>query len=70
MARDPRRIYEVLEYIQDIWEKYPDLRLGQLLCNCVKYEPALYFLEDDELIKKLTATYHKESPSADKQKES
>lgn len=31
--RDPARIPEILRRIQAVWEKYPDLRLGQLLNN-------------------------------------
>ena len=29
--RDPERIKKVLAEIEKIWEKYPDLRFGQLI---------------------------------------
>ena len=50
--RDPERIPEVLHDIQRVWEAFPDMRLGQLLLNVVA-DPALYYLEDDELVHRL-----------------
>ena len=47
--RDPERIGPMLEVIKKIWEKYPDLRLGQLLCNAVP-ESLIYYIEDEALI--------------------
>ena len=35
--------------IGDVWKKYPDLRLGQLLLNCIG-DPMLYYVEDDKLV--------------------
>jgi hypothetical protein len=32
--RDPARIPEVLDLVRKACEKYPDLRLGQLIENC------------------------------------
>lgn len=53
--RDPKRIPIILKDLQTIWEKYPDLRLGQLLLN-LNYD--FYHVEDHELIKQLNDLYH------------
>ena len=50
--RDPKRIPGVLHDVQRVWETFPDMRLGQLLLNVVA-DPALYYLEDDELVHRL-----------------
>jgi len=54
--RDPNRIHGILEDLERLWKKYPDLRLGQLLENA-KYGLTgevemrdLFYLEDEELI--------------------
>ena len=54
--RDPERIDKTLEELGKIWKKYPDLRLGQLILNAAK-DPALYYLEDKQLIEILKETY-------------
>ena len=56
--RDPRRIPKVLNGLCDIWERYPDIRLGQLLMN-VASDPILYNIEDEELVKKVKEYYEK-----------
>jgi uncharacterized protein YihD (DUF1040 family) len=56
--RDEKRIPQILAELQKIWEKYPDLRLGQLLCN-VYSDPALYYKEDEDLIEGLKKFYFK-----------
>ena len=50
--RDPKRIPGILHDVQRVWEAFPDMRLGQLLLN-VAADPALYYLEDDELVHRL-----------------
>lgn len=54
--RNINRIGNVLETISKIWNKNPDLRLGQLLLNAVDSE-YLYYIEEDELIKILEEVY-------------
>ncbi|MCR4562305.1 MAG: DUF1040 family protein [Bacilli bacterium] len=54
--RDPNRIEKVLDEIKNIWQKCPDLRLGQLLLNVAR-DPELYYLEDDAIIEKLKTFY-------------
>lgn len=50
--RDPNRIPNVLHDVQRVWEAFPDMRLGQLLLN-VAADPALYYMEDEELVHRL-----------------
>lgn len=59
--RNPNRIPKTLSLIKEIWEKYPDLRLCQLIGNCFVYDRVeyLYYVEDDILIKALKRTYSK-----------
>lgn len=54
--RDVNRIDVILNEIKNIWKKYPDLRLGQLICNVIR-DPALYYIEDEDLIKELKELY-------------
>ena len=54
--RDPKRIDEVTALLNELWHKYPDLRLGQLICNVIQ-DPALYYIEDDKLIDILKEFY-------------
>ena len=48
--RDPERIPKVLEVVRRYWEKYPDLRLGQLVANM---SSSPYYLEDEDLVRRL-----------------
>ena len=54
--RDPKRIPKTLKLIEKIWTKYPDLRLMQIILNCVD-EGATYYTEDKELVKILKDIY-------------
>ena len=50
--RAPQRMEEVLQLVKDVWEQYPDFRLGQLLVNvCGKAD--LFYVEDEDLVKAL-----------------
>ena len=55
--RDPDRITPMLAKIEKLWKKAPQLRLGQLIGNCVREEILLYYMEDDVLLAKLEAMY-------------
>jgi hypothetical protein len=56
--RDPNRIDGILAQVAEIWKQYPDLRLGQLILNLHPGNPAaLYNLEDEALVRKLTVMY-------------
>jgi len=55
--RDPQRINEMLDLIEGIWKANPDLRLGQLILACCKYDTDLFYMEDDDLYKRLCERY-------------
>jgi uncharacterized protein YihD (DUF1040 family) len=59
--RNPKRIPKILKRLQKIWEKNPDLRLGQLIENVFPNTPYDYissnYLEDEEFIKTLEEYY-------------
>jgi len=50
--RDFKRIYRILELIEQIWRKNPDLRLCQLIGNCFEHGD-LYHQEDDVVEERL-----------------
>lgn len=54
--RDEQRMSAVLYQVKKAWEKYPDLRLGQLLMDCCGDESVMFNIEDDMLMENL----HKE----------
>lgn len=54
--RNKERIDDVCIRLAALWKKYPDLRLGQLILN-VMQDPALYYVEDEDLIVKLENHY-------------
>jgi len=59
MMRDPNRIEPILGLIREIWHRYPDLRLTQLIMNALKMAKDPYYVED-ETLKKALEEYKKE----------
>jgi len=53
--RDPARIPVILGQLEMLWERYPDLRLGQLILNVFRDD--FYHLEDEDLIDQLYSAY-------------
>lgn len=57
--RNPKRIPIILKEIEKYWEKYPDLRLGQIIINLNTllsentHETDLFYLEDERLVEGL-----------------
>lgn len=54
--RDPRRIEQILQVIREIWEREPDLRLGQIVVNAIRpIEPCpeIFAAEDGDLLEGL-----------------
>ncbi len=51
--RDPKRIKRICQLLENTWNRYPELRLGQLLINFVfgtqGRDSHIYFKEDDEI---------------------
>ena len=54
--RDITRIDKILSDIKEVWTTVPDLRLGQLLLNVLQ-DPALYYVEDEQLVSYLEKFY-------------
>ncbi|MBW3539174.1 MAG: DUF1040 family protein [Planctomycetes bacterium] len=51
---DPTRISEIIEIVETMWRLYPDMRLGQLLCNVAdNAEVHIWDLEDDTLLREM-----------------
>jgi len=51
--RDIQRIPRILGLVEKLWNKYPDLRLTQLIMNALKMNSDPYYVEDDKLHKAL-----------------
>ena len=54
--RNPKRIPELMNRLQKVWEANPDLRLGQLINN-VYWNYDIYHLEDEQIISALEGFY-------------
>ncbi len=50
--RNPDRIEPILNELQTLWLKYPDLRLGQLVCLGERNHDLVY-IEDLKLIENI-----------------
>jgi len=60
VVRDPERIGPMLDLIRTIWVQRPDLRLGQLIANCVVFDEDyddIYNVEDEDLAARLAVIY-------------
>ena len=56
--RDPLRIHRIVQLLEEVWFKVPDWRLTQLVINASDTDHncgPVFYLEDDEFEKKLTA---------------
>ena len=54
--RDANRIDEMLATLKRVWERQPDLRLGQLIVNAVRPKepsPEVFHSEDADLLQGL-----------------
>ena len=60
IMRDIKRIDEVLAALKENWEKVPDWRLGQLLCNLQSAAGSdLFYVEDDKFVELLEEYFNK-----------
>lgn len=51
--RDPQRIVDIMEIFMRVWERYPDIRFGQLISNILSTSTAyrntdIFYIEDDK----------------------
>jgi hypothetical protein len=53
-AVGPDRKKNVIDRLLDVWQRYPDLRLGQLIDNV---RVNLYYIEDLDLIREIEYSY-------------
>jgi uncharacterized protein YihD (DUF1040 family) len=54
MTRDPERIDEVLEELEEYWKENPDLRLGQIIANIAQYRCGFtdpFYISDDDMLR-------------------
>lgn len=54
--RPVKRIEPILKLLELIWKEHPDFRLGQLIGNVLE-GPALYYIEDEDLVKYVAQYY-------------
>tara|TARA_R110001583_G_scaffold134394_2_gene286092 strand:+ start:1127 stop:1615 length:489 start_codon:yes stop_codon:yes gene_type:complete len=65
---EPNIAKKLLETIETVWAKYPDLRLTQLLVNVIKPSEScseIYYVEDSKLIELLNELAAEELTSSD-----
>lgn len=65
---EPNSAKELLETIEKVWAKYPELRLTQLLVNVIKPSEScaeIYYVEDSKLIELLNELAGEESTSSE-----
>ena len=58
-ANTPEQKQEIIERLLALWLRYPELRLGQLICN--RFNKGAYFTEDFKLIEMLEQFYVEET---------
>jgi hypothetical protein len=54
--RAPERIEPILQLLQQVWLRHPDMRLGQLLVNAIRPRepcPEVFAIEDTVLARRL-----------------
>lgn len=53
--RDPKRIDRFCDELKEYWKRYPDFRFGQLVFNSLGQGPFMFYVEDDDAIKRIDA---------------
>jgi len=54
--RDHKYMDSFFQSLMEIWEKFPEMRFGQLIGNVVQ-DPVSYYMEDDKLVETLKKYY-------------
>lgn len=54
--RDINRIDKILDLVRELWEKYPDQRLGQIMSNYVFDNKIvdMFYVEDEDVINSIS----------------
>lgn len=54
--RDKQRIDKILDLVRELWEKYPDQRLGQIMYNYVfdNRMVDMFYVEDEDVINSIS----------------
>ena len=52
--------YEIMDFIYRFNKKYPEIRFGQLIDTMVTKEESLFYLSDEELVKRLKTLLEEE----------
>ena len=63
--RDPARIDRMLSQLRELWHRYPDQRLGQLIVNVIRPGepcPRVFYTEDGDTERKLQELLAQEVP--------
>lgn len=51
--RNQKRIKPFLEELEKLWEKYPDLRFGQIVSHIESDDTKMFYLEDDKIVERM-----------------
>jgi hypothetical protein len=57
LMRNPDRMYPMLEMLLSLWQKYPDMRLGQLIENVAGHKNMIWNMDDNEMYDKMEEIY-------------
>lgn len=63
--RDPARIHRIINKLELLWNKHPDLRLTQLLWILARSNYVFFFVEDDYIEKRIDKFILKDKISDD-----
>ena len=56
--RDVAYIDAFMRRFKKIWKKFPNMRFGQFIANCLNYQQ-IYYLSDEDIIKIIEDSYNK-----------
>ena len=59
--RNPERIDDFCKKLAEYWHRVPDWRFGQLIINTVGSNPFLFYIEDEDTLKKMDIFFNREN---------